>query len=221
MGLIDEQDRALGQAAEVGDEGGGGRALEAGGAEPAEHGEVRDEAEGAGGGERDGEDVVAGGIEALGEEREGRAFAAAALGDEAGDRVAGEGEAEAFEGGLEGRGAQRRGRGGGPGERGPGGAGRGGAPSRGSSRGATRGRPTAARGRREWCGAAAPRVHSGCAARSRRGAGRGSRWPGPGGRAGSPAGGCRPAGGGRAAGRPGRRRRPGRNRGGRGGRGAR
>jgi hypothetical protein len=117
MGLIDEQDRALGQAAEVGDEGGRGGALEARGAEPAERGEVGDEAEGADGGERGGEDVVAGGLEALGEQGEDRAFAAAALGDEAGDRVAVEGEAEALEGRLEGRMAQQRGRGRGLGER--------------------------------------------------------------------------------------------------------
>ncbi len=52
MTLVDEQDGAFGQAAEVGDEGGGRGALEAGGAEPAERGEVGDEAEGADRGER-------------------------------------------------------------------------------------------------------------------------------------------------------------------------
>jgi hypothetical protein len=108
----------FGQAAEVGEEGGGGGALEAGGPEPAERGEVRDEAKGADGGQREGEDVVAGGIQGLGEEGEGRALAAATLGDEAGDGVAAEGEAEALEGPVEGGVAQERGLGGGLGERG-------------------------------------------------------------------------------------------------------
>jgi len=40
MTLIDQEDGALGQAAEVGDQGGGRRALEARGAEPAERGDV-------------------------------------------------------------------------------------------------------------------------------------------------------------------------------------
>ena len=89
MRFVDEEQGALGQAAEVDDEGGGGGALEARGAEPAERGEVGDDAEGADGGERGGEDVVAGGVEALGEEGEGRAFAAAAPGRESCDACSG------------------------------------------------------------------------------------------------------------------------------------
>jgi len=79
---------------------------------------MRDEAEGADGGQREGEDGVAGRIEALGEEGERRALATAALGDEAGDRVATEREVEALEGVLQRRMAQQGGLGGGLGERG-------------------------------------------------------------------------------------------------------
>ena len=118
MTLVDQEDGALGQAAEVGDQGGGRRALEARGAEPAERGDVGDEAERADGGQGHGEDVGAGGVEAFGEEGEDGALATAALGDEAGDGIAVQREAEALEDRVEGSVPQQRRLGRGFGERG-------------------------------------------------------------------------------------------------------
>jgi hypothetical protein len=62
------------------------------------------------------EDVIAGGVEALGEEGEDGALAAAAFRDEAGDGVPAEREAEAFEDRIEGGVPQQRRLGGGLGE---------------------------------------------------------------------------------------------------------
>jgi hypothetical protein len=118
MTLVDQEDGALGQAAEVGDQGGGRRTLEACGAEPAERGDVGEEAEGADSGQGHGKAVIAGGGEAFGKEGEDGALATAALGDEAGDGIAVQREAEVFEDRVEGGGPQQRGLGRRFGERG-------------------------------------------------------------------------------------------------------
>jgi hypothetical protein len=109
VGLVDEQDGAFWEPTEVGDQGRGGLALEAGGAEPGGGGDLGDEPEGADGGQTDVEDVVAGGVEGAGEERGGGALATAALADQEGGCIAADGEAETLEGVRERRVAEQAG----------------------------------------------------------------------------------------------------------------
>ena len=92
MGLVDEKDGAPWEAAQVAQEGGSGLSLESPGPQSQGGGDAGDETEGGEGGEGEGDELVVGGVQGLGEQGEGRGFAAAAFSDEEGDGVAFESE---------------------------------------------------------------------------------------------------------------------------------
>jgi hypothetical protein len=94
VSLIDQDDGALGLAAQMHEETGSGLTLEAVARQSRTSAQMSDEAEGIERGHGCGDDVIGGSVEAASEERKGGALAATALSDEHGDGVALKSEVE-------------------------------------------------------------------------------------------------------------------------------